>query len=122
MVVIQPDAIRLIQCKHTSGTTPVDADVITEVVAAFDGYRARWLATASLQRRLCPVIVTNGDATQRAHKAAAAPGVEIITVRQLGRLLTERGCTYADVLAREDGRLTSMRALPEALRRALAPS
>jgi SNF2 family DNA or RNA helicase len=42
VIAVQPQRIRLIQCKHTSGDTPVDADVVAEVVAALDGYRARW--------------------------------------------------------------------------------
>src|SRR5262245_53146224 len=52
VIAVQPQALRLIQCKHTSGDTPVGADVIAEVVAAFDGYRARWLAPFARQRPL----------------------------------------------------------------------
>jgi len=119
---MQPQAIRLIQCKHTSGNTPVDADVIAEVVAALDGYRARWLATLSLQRPLRPVIVTNGEATRQTQRAAAERGVEVLTAKQLWRLLAATRCTYYDVLALEDRRLASMRELPEALRRTLSTS
>jgi len=64
VIAVQPQAIRLIQCKHTSGNTPIDANVVAEVVAAFDGYRARWLAPLSLQRPLRPIIVTNGESTR----------------------------------------------------------
>jgi len=94
--------------------------VIAEVVAALDGYRARWLSTLSLQRPLRLVIVTNGEATRQAQSAATGPGVEIITAKQLWRILAAAHCTYYDVLALEDRRLASMRELPEALRRALA--
>jgi len=120
VIAVQPQAIRLIQCKHTSGNTPVDADVIAEIIAAFDGYRARWLATLSLQRPLHPVIVTNGEGTRQTQRAAAERDVEVITARQPWRLLAETRCTYYDVLALEDRRLASMRELPEALRRALS--
>lgn len=120
VVAVQPQAIRLIQCKHTSGNTPVDADVIAEVVAALDGYRARWLATLSLQRPLRPVIVTNGEATRQTQRAAVERGVEVVTAKQFWRLLAATRCTYYDVLALEDRRLASMRELPEALRRVLS--
>ena len=120
VVAVQPQAIRLIQCKHTSGDTPLDASVIAEVVAAFDGYRARWLAALSLQRPLRPVIVTNREFTRQAQRAATECGVEVITAKQLWPILAAARCTYYDVLALEDRRLASMRELPEALRRTLS--
>jgi hypothetical protein len=120
VIAVQPQAIRLIQCKHTSGDTPVDADVIAEIIAACDGYRARWLATLSPQRPLRLVIVTNGEGTRQTQRAVAERGVEVITANQLWPLLAETRCTYYDVLALEDRRLASMRELPEALRRALS--
>jgi SNF2 family DNA or RNA helicase len=120
VIAVQPQAIRLIQCKHTSGNTPVDADVIAEVVAAFDGYRARWLATLALQRPLRPVIVTNEEGTRQLQRAAKERNVEVITGMQLWRLLVATCCTHYNVLALEDQRLASMRKLLEALRRALA--
>ena len=69
VIAVQPQAIRLIQCKHTSGNTPVDADVIAEVLAALDGYRARWLATP---RATAPV--TSGDRDQWGMHAAGTKG------------------------------------------------
>ena len=51
VIAVQPQAIRLIQCKHTSGNASIDVDVIAEVVAALDGYRARWLATPPYNAR-----------------------------------------------------------------------
>jgi hypothetical protein len=117
VIAVQPRAIRLIQCKHTSGNTPVDADVIAEVVAAFDGYRARWLAPLSPQRPLRPVIMTNGESTRQTQRTAHERGVDIITAKQLWPILAAACCTHYDVLALEDRRLASMRELPEALRR-----
>jgi len=120
VIAVQPQAIRLIQCKHTSRNTPVDADVITEVKAALDGYRARWLSTLSLQRPLRLVIVTNGEGTLQTQRAAAEGEVEVITAQHLWRLLAATRCTHYDVLALEDRRLASMRELPAALRSALS--
>jgi restriction endonuclease Mrr len=120
VIAVYPQEIRLIQCKHTSGDTPVDTNVIAEVVAAFDGYRARWLATYSLQRPLRPVIVTNGECTRQARKDAKAPGVDLITATQLWGLIAETPCTYHDVLTLEARRLASIREMPEALRYALS--
>jgi HJR/Mrr/RecB family endonuclease len=120
VIAVQPQAIRLIQCKHTSVNTPVDADVINEVKAALDVYRARWLAPLSLQRSLHLVIVTNGEVTRQTQRAATECGVEVITAKQFWRLLAAARCTHYDVLALEDRRLASMRELPEALRRTLS--
>jgi HJR/Mrr/RecB family endonuclease len=120
VIAVQPQVIRLIQCKHTSGNTPVDADVVAEVVAAFDGYRARWLTATFLQRPLRLVIMTNGESTRQTHRAAAEHDVEVITAKQLWPILAAAHCTHYDVLALEDRRLASMRELPEALRRALS--
>ncbi len=122
VIAVQPQAIRLIQCKHTTGMSPVDADVINEIKAALDGYRARWLAPLSSQRPLRLVLVTNGELTRRGQRAAAEHEVEIITARQLWRLLMATSCTYHDILALEDRRLASVRELPEALRKALVQS
>ena len=113
-------AIRLIQCKHTSGNTPVDPDVINEVKAALDVYRTRWLAPLFRQYPLRLVIVTNGEVTRQTQRAATESGVEVITSKQLWPLLAAARCTHYDVLALEDRRLVSMRELPEALRRTLS--
>jgi hypothetical protein len=117
VIAVQSLAIRLIQCKHTQGDTPVEADVIAEVVAAFDGYRGHWLATLAPTRSLRPVIVTNGEFTRRAQKAAAERGIELIAARRLWHLLAASPCTLTDVLVMEDRRLASMRELPGVLRR-----
>ena len=120
VIAVQPQAIRLIQCKHTSGNTPVDPDVINEVKAALDVYRTRWLAPLSRQYPLRLVIVTNGEVTRQTQRAATESGVEVITTKQLWPLLAAARCTHYDVLALEDRRLVSMRELPEALRRTLS--
>jgi hypothetical protein len=117
VIAVQPQAVRLIQCKHTLWDARVDADVIAEVIAAFDGYRARWLVNFAPTRSLRPVIVTNGECTRQAQKAAAEYGIELIVARQLWRLLAASPCTLTDVLALEARRLASMHELPGALRR-----
>jgi superfamily II DNA or RNA helicase len=116
VIAIQSRVIRLVQCKHTLWDTHVEADVIAEVVAAFDGYRARWLAPLVSTHSLRPVIVTNGEFTRQAQKAAAERGIELIAARQLWRLLVTSPCTLTDVLALAGRRLVSMHELPGALR------
>jgi HJR/Mrr/RecB family endonuclease len=122
IIAVQSQAVRLIQCKHTRWDTRVDAEVIAEVIAAFDGYRARWLATLTPLRLLRPVIVTNGEFTRQAQKAAVEYGIELIAARQLWRLLAAAPCTHTDILTLEARRLASMCELPEALRRIWAAS
>ena len=121
VIAVQPQAIRLIQCKHTSGESLVDADVIKEIKAALDGYRVRWLASLSSQRPLRPALVTNGELTRQGQRAAAEHEVEVITGRPLWRLLAGIPCNYKEILALDGQRLASVRELPEALKKALVP-
>jgi hypothetical protein len=66
------------------------------------------------------VIVTNGEGTRQLHRATGDRNVEVITAKQLWRILAATPCTYHDVLALEDRRLTSMRELPGALKQTLS--
>ena len=69
VIAVQPQAIRLIQCKHTSGNTPVDADVINEVVAALDV-----LPGALVGDTLSPTPITSGDRDQWGSHAPGTKG------------------------------------------------
>jgi HJR/Mrr/RecB family endonuclease len=98
--------IRLIQCKRT---TSVDAEVVAEVMQAFDGYRARWPRLRIGTYILRAVLVTNGAFTAKAQREAKIRGIDLIAADDLGRLLVEIPCTLAEVEMMEDRRLASMR-------------
>ena len=111
--------LRLIQCKHKTGENPVDADAVAEVLAAFEGYRAKYLRPWAGRVILKPVLMTNGTFTPRARSEAAARDVELIGGDSLGRMLAG-GCTPARVEAAEAGRLSSASDLPAAIARLMA--
>jgi hypothetical protein len=46
VVAVSKTEIRLLQCKHTLWGNSIDTDVVNELIAAFDGYRARRLRSA----------------------------------------------------------------------------
>lgn len=96
----------LLQCKRT---TSVDAEVVAEVMQAFDGYRARWPRLRIGTYILRAVLVTNGAFTAKAQREAKIRSIDLIAADDLGRLLAEIPCTLAEVEMMEDRRLASMR-------------
>jgi HJR/Mrr/RecB family endonuclease len=115
VVAIHEREVRLIQCKHTLWEASVDADVIAEVISAFDGYRARRLRALSARATLWPVLVTNGELTRRARREARARDIELVDGGDLWKLLDATPCTAAEVEAMAARRLASMRDVQAAI-------
>jgi hypothetical protein len=74
--------LRLIQCKHTMWGARVDQDVVFEVVAGFDAYRARYLTSRQRQQPLVAVLVTNGEFS-KARREAGLRGVVLVSGAEL---------------------------------------
>jgi superfamily II DNA or RNA helicase len=75
--------LRLIQCKHTMWGARVDQEVVFEVVAGFDAYRARYLTSRQRQQPLVPVVVTNGEFSKTARREAGLRGVTLVSGAEL---------------------------------------
>ena len=75
--------LRLIQCKHTMWGARVDREVVFEVVAGFDAYRARYLTSRQRQQLLVPVLVTNGEFSKAARREAGLGGVVLVSGTEL---------------------------------------
>jgi restriction endonuclease Mrr len=118
VIAIHEREIRLIQCKHTLWDASTDADVIAEVICAFDGYRARRLRPFSGQTALRPILVTNGDLTRQARGEGQARGIQLVDGAELWQLLDATPCTAAEVEAMAARRLASMRDVQAAIDKA----
>lgn len=117
VIAMREHEIRLIQCKHTIWDANVDANVIAEVMSAFDGYRARFLRALPRTFMLCPVLVTNGSFTARARAEVKGRDIRLVANTDLWQLLNETPCTPGDVEAMESRRLASMRDVQVAIER-----
>jgi superfamily II DNA or RNA helicase len=100
--------VKLIQCKHTPSGS-VDADVIAEMIQAFDGYRFRHIRQPSKSVIVGMSLVTSGSVTRAAQAAAKERGIEIIDRGVLARWLNSEPCTLLDVRSANSKRLASMR-------------
>ena len=115
VIAMREREVRLIQCKHTLWGASVDANVVAEVIQAFDGYRARWLRPLSGTSVLRAVLVTNGTFTVGARMAEGAQEIQLIADANLWRLLDATPCTLADIEIMESRRLASMRDVQAAM-------
>lgn len=117
VLAIRAGEIRLIQCKHTLWDASVDADVIAQVLGAFDGYRTRFRRFLTQKITLRPMLVTNGTFTARARTEAKVRDVKLVANSDLWKLLEETPSTPAEVEMMEDRRLASMRDVQAAIER-----
>lgn len=109
VIAIQGREIRLIQCKHTLWDGAVDAEAVSEMIQAFDGYRVRYLRSTGQRYALCPILVTNGRFTARARAEAGARDIRLVDNTNLCQQLESTSCTLGDVEVMEDRRFASLR-------------
>jgi hypothetical protein len=109
VIAIRGGVVELVQCKHTLWEAIVDADVIAELIQAFDGYRAKRFRRAQGRLMLRCTLVTNGKLSAQARRAARERDVEVCSGSELLKLLDSRRCTAADIEAANSRRLASMR-------------
>ena len=87
----------------------VDADVIAELIQAFDGYRAKRYRRAQGRLTLRCRLVTNGKLSVQARRAAQERAIEVCGGSEFLHLLDSRRCTAADIEVANSQRLGSMR-------------
>ncbi len=108
VIAVSKTEIRLLQCKHTLWGNSIDTDAVNELVAAFDGYRARRLRSASSGRVIRAVLSTNGTITKQARRAANEAGVQLVASGDIGQALSKISCSLGEIEAMEQRRLGSM--------------
>lgn len=109
VISFQSKTIRLIQCKHRRYGDSLDANVVEETINAFDNYRAHFFSGHRVN--LKPVLVTNGQVSNTIKNNCLNRGIELITSKNLGDLLSQYICTLPDVEVMEADRVESMSAL-----------
>ncbi len=119
VIAVRGKEMRLIQCKHSIWGSLVNDDALAEAVGAMDIYRARFLRGHSQDVLMRPVVVTNGQFTRQARRAARERGVELVGCNDLPALLEETPCTPAEAVEMEERRMASMRDVQAALRNML---
>jgi Holliday junction resolvase len=117
VIAIREGEISLIQCKHTLWDASVEADVLAEMISAFDGYRARRMRAVSGRATLRPLLVTNGQLTRRTRRDGMARDIQMADGADLWKLLDATPCTAAEVEAIASRRLATMRDVQAALDR-----
>jgi hypothetical protein len=109
--------VRLIQCKHTTGVTTIDADALAEICNALDTYRYRYLRALTQDYGVHPVVVTNGSFTGQARSLARERDIELVSGPELWNVLEQISCTPGEIEVMESRRLESMRDVQAAILR-----
>jgi hypothetical protein len=120
VLALRDGRLELIQCKHTVWDSLIDVEAIAELTRAFEGYRAKRLRPFQGTRPIKGVLVTNGELTAKARRAAQERDIECHDANKLRRLIAEFPCTAADVEAESNKRLASMRDVQAGLNRLLS--
>jgi hypothetical protein len=108
VIAVTKTEIRLLQCKHTLWGNSIDTDAVSELIAAFDGYRARRLRSASSGRVIRAVLSTNGTITKQARRVANEAGVHLVAGGDIRQALLKTRCSLGEIEAMEQRRLGSM--------------
>jgi hypothetical protein len=109
--------LRLIQCKHTTFGTTIDADALAEICSALDTYRHRYFRAATHDYALHPVVATNGSFTSQAKSLARERDIELVSADGLAAMLKQYACTPGEIEEMESRRLASMRDVQAAILR-----
>jgi hypothetical protein len=81
---------------------------VNELIAAFDGYRARRLRPGLSGRVIRAVLTTNGTITKRARRLAHEGGVHLQSASDIKQALLKTPCSPGEIEAMEQRRLGSM--------------
>ena len=111
--------IRLIQCKHSTWGSSLDIDTIDEIINAFDNYRLRWLRGLG-DILIQPILVTNGTLAKRALLKARESDIKTIDCQDLLKIARKWPISLAEIEIMENGRVSSMRYVPEMVREYLS--
>lgn len=109
--------LRLIQCKHTTTETIIDADALAEICSALDTYRQRYFRALPHNYTLHPVVITNGTFTSQAKSLSRERDIELVSADGLWAMLKRYACTPGEIEEMESRRLASMRDVQAAILR-----
>ena len=99
--------LRLIQCKHRSWDSSIEADIVAEMINAFDNYRGGILRRIANKFTMKPVLITNGKYTQTARQQAISNDIHILSGQDIKELIDKYPCTLAEIELMESNRVRS---------------
>ena len=97
--------VRLVQCKHSQWTNTVDTEVLHELIASCDAFRAS-LSVAGFTFK--PVLITNSSVPRSAKEFGFKRDIEVIAVDSFKSYLGKMRCTRAEVESVERERYSTL--------------
>ena len=97
--------VRLVQCKHSQWTNAVDREVLHELIASCDAFRAS-LQVAGFTFK--PVLITNSSVTRSVKEFGFNRDIEVIAIDSFRSYLRDMKCTRAEVEAMERQRYSTL--------------
>jgi hypothetical protein len=97
--------VRLVQCKHSQWTNALEKDILDELIASCDAFRAS-LRVAGFTFK--PVLITNSLVPRSAKEFAFRRDIEVVAIDSFKSYLGGMKCTRAEVEAREQGRYSTL--------------
>ncbi len=97
--------IRLIQCKHSQWTNAVDKEVLDELIASCDAFRASVQISGFTFK---PVLITNSSVPRSAKEFGFSRDVEVIAIDAFNSYLGQMKCTRAEVEGMERRRYATL--------------
>jgi hypothetical protein len=97
--------VRLVQCKHSQWTNAVEKEILEELIASCDAFRAS-LHVAGFTFK--PVLITNSSVPRSAKESAFRRDIEVVAIDSFKSYLGGMKCTRAEVEAMELGRYSTL--------------
>ena len=97
--------VRLVQCKHSQWTNGVEREVLDELIASCDAFRAS-LQVAGFTFK--PVLITNSSVPRSAKEFGFRRDIEVIAIDSFRSYLGDMKCTRAEVESMERLRYSTL--------------
>ncbi|WP_109485402.1 SNF2-related protein [Occallatibacter savannae] len=97
--------VRLIQCKHTQWTDVIDRDVLYELMASCDNFRAN-LRVAGFTFK--PMLVTNASVSRQTKEFGISRDIEIVAADSFSKFMGNSNYTRAEIESVEFNRYSSL--------------
>ena len=114
--------VRLIQCKHTQWTHAIDTEVLYELMASCDSFRAS-IKVAGYTFK--PVLITNSSVSRQTKEFGLSRDIEVVAIDSFRSYIGGIKCTRAEVEGIERQRYATLPRLKldlmDNLKRALKP-
>ncbi|HTR24877.1 MAG TPA: SNF2-related protein [Terriglobales bacterium] len=97
--------VRLIQCKHSQWTNAVEQQVLEELIASCDAFRASLQVSGFTFK---PVLITNSSVPRSAKEFGFRRDIEVVAIDSFRSYLGDMKCTRAEVEVMERQRYSTL--------------